>query len=88
MIDALKTLIVVFAVVGLLCGSAGAGEAEVLVLMHEPGRVERYELESGGHRGTLLSGVPPTNVLLFVGCRRAVADLDGVAGWCRDRAAV
>ena len=65
MIDALKYLIAVFAFVGLLCGSAGAGDAEVLVLMHEPGRVERYDLESGAHRGTLLSGLPPANVLLL-----------------------
>ena len=63
MIDALKSLILVFAVAGLLCGSAGAGE--VLVLMHEPGRIERYDLESGAHRGTLLSGLPPANVLLL-----------------------
>ena len=65
MIDVLKYLIAVFAFVGLLCGSAGAGDAEVLVLMHEPGRVERYDLESGAHRGTLLSGLPPANVLLL-----------------------
>ncbi len=61
--DALKSVIVVFAVVRLLCGSAGAGE--VLVLMHEPGRIERYDVESGAHRGTLLSGLPPANVLLL-----------------------
>jgi len=63
--EALKYLVAVFAVVGPLCGSAGAGEAEVLVLMHEPGRIERYDLKSGAHRGTLLSGLPPANVLLL-----------------------
>ncbi len=38
---------------------------EMLVLMSDSGRVERYDLESGSHLGTLLSGLPTSNVLLF-----------------------
>lgn len=42
-----------------------AGEFEMLVLMHGSGRVERYELKTGKHLGTLLSGLPPSNAVLF-----------------------
>jgi hypothetical protein len=42
-----------------------AGEFEMLVLMHDSGRVERYELKTGKHLGTLLSGLPPSNAVLF-----------------------
>ena len=42
-----------------------AGGFEMLVLMHESGRIERYELETGKHLGTLLSGLPPANTMLF-----------------------
>jgi hypothetical protein len=42
-----------------------AGDAELLVLMHDSGRVERYELQTGKHLGTLLSGLPPSNALLL-----------------------
>ncbi|MFO1064987.1 MAG: DUF1549 domain-containing protein [Pirellulales bacterium] len=44
---------------------AHAGEPELLVLMHDSGRVERYEAETGKHLGTLLSGLPPSNAILF-----------------------
>jgi hypothetical protein len=37
----------------------------MLVLMHDSGRVERYELKTGKHLGTLLSGLPPSNAVLF-----------------------
>ena len=37
----------------------------MLVLMSEAGRVERYDTATGAHVGTLLSGLPPSNVLLF-----------------------
>ena len=47
----------------LLAGSARA--TDLLVLMHGPGKVERYDMASGAHVGTLLSGLPPSNVLLF-----------------------
>ncbi len=42
-----------------------AGEFEMLVLMHDSGRVERYELKTAKHLGTLLSGLPPSNAVLF-----------------------
>jgi len=45
--------------------TAPAGEFEMLVLMHDSGRVERYELKTGKHLGTLLSGLPPSNAVLF-----------------------
>jgi hypothetical protein len=45
--------------------TAPAGEFEMLVLMHDSGRVERYELKTGRHLGTLLSGLPPSNAVLF-----------------------
>ncbi|MFO1008212.1 MAG: DUF1553 domain-containing protein [Planctomycetaceae bacterium] len=60
-----KFLIGVF--LWLLLGS-GAGRAfadDMLVLMHGTGRVERYDLESGAHVGTVLSGLPPGNSLLL-----------------------
>ena len=47
-----------------LCGAAAA-EPDLLVLMSESGRVERYDTGTGAHVGTLLSGLPPSNVLLF-----------------------
>src|SRR4051812_11914817 len=37
---------------------------DVLVLMSGSGKVERYDLASGAHVGTLLSGLPPSNALL------------------------
>ena len=37
----------------------------MLVLMSEAGRVERYDTATGAHVGTVLSGLPPSNVLLF-----------------------
>lgn len=37
----------------------------MLVLMHDPGRVERFDLKSGRHLGTLISGLPPANELLL-----------------------
>ena len=40
-------------------------DMEMLVLMNGSGKVERYELASGSHVGTLLSGLPPSNALLF-----------------------
>ena len=42
-----------------------ARAADVLVLMSGPGKVERYDMASGAHVGTFLSGLPPSNVLLF-----------------------
>ncbi len=48
----------------LLAAVTVAAETEMLVLMHNPGRVERYDLETGKHLGTLLSGLPPSNVIL------------------------
>ena len=39
--------------------------ADVLVLMNGTGKVERYDMASGAHVGTFLSGLPPSNVLLF-----------------------
>ncbi len=48
----------------LLAAVTAAAETEMLVLMHNPGRVERYDLETGKHLGTLLSGLPPSNVIL------------------------
>ena len=44
---------------------ARAQTFEVLVLMHDSGRVERYDLQTGNHVGTLLSGLPPANAILF-----------------------
>lgn len=38
--------------------------SEVLVLLHDAGRVERYSRESGNHLGTLISGLPPANQIL------------------------
>ncbi len=44
---------------------ARAQTFEVLVLMHDSGRVERYDLQTGNHVGTLLSGLPASNAILF-----------------------
>ena len=44
---------------------SSASAADVLVLMHGSGKVERYDMASGAHVGTYLSGLPPSNVLLF-----------------------
>lgn len=45
--------------------SRRAAAEDMLVLMHGTGRVERYDLESGAHVGTVLSGLPPGNSILF-----------------------
>ena len=42
-----------------------ADSDEMLVLMHGSGKVERYSLASGNHLGTVLSGLPPSNAILF-----------------------
>jgi len=47
-----------------LCGAAAA-EPDLLVLMSDAGRVERYDMASGAHVGTVLSGLPTANDLLF-----------------------
>jgi hypothetical protein len=56
--------ICLLAVVG-ISPLARATEFEMLVLMHDSGRVERYELGTGKHLGTLLSGLPPSNAILL-----------------------
>ena len=43
--------------------SRPAGAVDVLVLMNGSGKVERYDLATGAHVGTLLSGLPPSNVV-------------------------
>ena len=45
--------------------AGGAFASDMLVLMHGTGRVERYDLESGAHVGTVLSGLPPGNSILL-----------------------
>ena len=65
MFEPLKRLAAMGTLLVVLCGLARGESPEVLVLMHEPGRVERYDLASGEHLGTLLSGLPPANVLLL-----------------------
>ena len=65
MFGPLKCLAAICTFLVVLCGRAVGESPEVLVLMHEPGRVERYDLATGAHRGTLLSGLPPANVLLM-----------------------
>lgn len=52
-------------VAALLALSSAPAESDLLVLMSESGRVERYDMASGAHVGTLLSGLPPANDLLF-----------------------
>ncbi len=44
---------------------SSASAADALVLMNGSGKIERYDMASGAHVGTLLSGLPPSNVLLF-----------------------
>lgn len=42
-----------------------AKSVEMLVLMNGSGKVERYDLASGNHLGTLVSGLPPSNAILI-----------------------
>ena len=47
------------------CGAtADAGEADILVLMHESGKVERYDGTTGAHVGTFVRGLKSPNALL------------------------
>ncbi len=39
--------------------------ADVLVLMNGSGKVERYDSDTGAHVGTVISGLPPSNEILF-----------------------
>ena len=82
MFEPLKRLATICTLLVVLGGRATGESPEVLVLMHEPGRVERYDLASGEHRGTLLSGLPPANVLLLDGDERLLIStgLSGGAG--------
>lgn len=50
----------------LVCASPLRAEdrTEVLVLLHEAGRVERYDCSTSSHLGTLISGLPPANQIL------------------------
>lgn len=52
-------------ILGLFNSTVSAGEPEMLVLMNGSGRVERYNVETGLHVGTLLSGLPPSNSILL-----------------------
>lgn len=65
MFDLLKCLATICTLLVVLGGRVGAESPEVLVLMHDPGRIERYDLATGAHRGKLVSGLPPSNVLLL-----------------------
>ena len=82
MFEPLKRLATICTLLVVLGGRAAGESPEVLVLMHAPGRVERYDLASGEHRGTLLSGLPPANVLLLDGDERLLIStgLSGGAG--------
>ena len=44
--------------------AAQQAPAELLVLMHEGGTIERYDPATAAHLGTLLTGLPPSNALL------------------------
>ena len=59
-----KTWLTCIGISVLLQGAVLADPSDVLVLMHETGKVERYDLQSGAHVGTLVSGLPPSNALL------------------------
>ena len=39
--------------------------ADLLVLMNGSGKVERYDLATGAHVGTVISGLPSSNEILF-----------------------
>ena len=39
--------------------------ADMLVLMNASGKVERYDLATGAHVGTVISGLPSSNEILF-----------------------
>lgn len=57
---------VLVAALGLCLSAGGRLQADdMLVLMHGTGRVERYDLASGAHVGTVLSGLPPGNAILL-----------------------
>ena len=65
-----------------LFATPAGSAADVLVLMSGPGKIERYDMASGAHVGTFLSGLPPSNVLLFDGVGRLLIStgLPGGAG--------
>ena len=57
-------LMLLLAILQFFVNATLAGETEMLVLMHKPGRVERYDIGTGKYLGTLISGLPPSNVIL------------------------
>jgi hypothetical protein len=64
MLNTKKLLVLLCTLLAFLDTHAAEGTGELLVLMHDPGRVERYDLGTGRHLGTLISGLPPANSLL------------------------
>ncbi len=44
--------------------SSASAAPDLLVLMHGSGKVERYDLRTGRHRGTFIRGIPLPNCLL------------------------
>ena len=53
--------------------------ADLLVLMNGSGKVERYDLATGAHVGTVISGLPSSNEILFDADRRLLIST-GVPG--------
>ncbi len=47
------------------CADARSQDGEILVLMHDSGRIERYALDSYQYLGTAISGLPPSNSILM-----------------------
>jgi mono/diheme cytochrome c family protein len=49
----------------LLAGRAVGEMPDLLVLMNASGKVERYDMATGAHVGTVISGLPPSNEIIF-----------------------
>jgi len=67
-------------VAALLALSSAAAESDLLVLMSDAGRVERYDTATGAHVGTFLSGLPPSNELLSDAEGRLLVSTGGPGG--------
>ncbi|MCC6509154.1 MAG: DUF1549 domain-containing protein, partial [Pirellulaceae bacterium] len=64
------------------CPAVDSDDPDLFVLMHQTGKIERYNYRTGQHMGTLISGLPPANAMVVApdGCWLISTGLPGQPG--------